>query len=133
MIVALKLKLKPEESVIIGGAVIKNGSKGAELFIENNVPILRQKDILSEGDVNSPCKRIYFAVQLMYIDTTNMQTYHQTYWELVKEVLAAAPSTGKIIQQISDNILTANYYQALKQARKLIEYEEELLTHAKCL
>jgi flagellar protein FlbT len=131
--VALKLKLKPDESVIIGGAVIKNGSKGTELFIENNVPILRQKDILSENEVNSPCKRIYFAVQLMYIDTSNMQTYHQTYWELVKEVLAAAPSTGKIIQQISDNILTSNYYQALKQARKLIDYEEELLTHAKCL
>ena len=130
---ALKLKLKPEESIIIGGAVIKNGSKGTELFIENNVPILRQKDILSEDEVTSPCKRIYFAVQLMYIDVANMQTYHQTYWELVKEVLAAAPSTGRIIQQISDNILTANYYPALKQARKLIEYEEELLAHAKCI
>ena len=130
---ALKLKLKPNESVIIGGAVIKNGNHGSELFVENSVPILRQKDILSEMDVTSPCKRIYFAVQLMYIDEGNLPTYHQTFWELVKEVLAAAPSTGRLIQQTSDNVLTGSYYQALKSARKLIEYEEELLKHAKCL
>ena len=128
---ALKLKLKPNENVIIGGAVIKNGTHGTELFVENSVPILRQKDILSERDVTSPCKRIYFAVQLMYIDEGNLQKYHQTYWELVREVLAAAPSTGRLIQQISDNILTNDFYPALKMARKLIEYEEELLEHAK--
>ena len=130
---ALKLKLKPEETVVIGGAVIKNGGKSCELFIENSVPILRQKDILSERDTNSPCKRVYFAVQLMYIDGANMAKYHQSYWELVNEICKAAPSTTSIIQQISDNILTENYYQALKCARKLIDYEEELLQHAKCL
>jgi flagellar protein FlbT len=131
--VALKLKLKPEETVVIGGAVIKNGSKSCELFIENSVPILRQKDILSERDINSPCKRVYFTVQLMYIDEANMAKYHQAYWELVNEISKAAPSTNTITQQISDNILTGNFYQALKGARKLIEYEEELLKHAKCL
>ena len=130
---ALKLNLKPSESVIIGGTVIRNGAKGTELFIENNVPILRHKDILSEQEANSPCKRIYFVVQLMYIDEKNLQAYHQTYWTLVKDVLAAAPSTGKLIKQLSDNILRNNYYQALKTARKLIEYEEELLKHANSL
>lgn len=127
---ALKLKLKPHESMIVGGAVIRNGDKGIELFIENSVPILRQKDIMAEHDVNSPCKRVYFVVQLMYIDERNLQEYHQTYWERVKEVLEAAPSTSRLIEQISQHILSDNFYQALKVARKLIEYEEELLRHA---
>lgn len=127
---ALKLKLKPHESMIVGGAVIRNGDKGIELFIENSVPILRQKDIMAEHDVDSPCKRVYFVVQLMYIDEKNLQEYHQTYWERVKEVLQAAPSTSRLIEQMSQQILTGNVYQALKVARKLIEYEEELLRHA---
>jgi flagellar protein FlbT len=116
--------------MIVGGAVIRNGDKGIELFIENSVPILRQKDIMAEHDVNSPCKRVYFVVQLMYIDERNLQEYHQTYWERVKEVLEAAPSTSRLIEQISQHILSDNFYQALKVARKLIEYEEELLRHA---
>lgn len=130
---ALKLKLKPHESMIVGGAVIRNGDKGIELFIENSVPILRQKDIMAEHDVDSPCKRVYFVVQLMYIDERNLQEYHQTYWERVKEVLEAAPSTSRLIEQISQHILSDNFYQALKVARKLIEYEEELLRHANSL
>ena len=127
---ALKLKLKPHENLIVGGAVIRNGDKGTELFIENSVPILRQKDIMAERDQDSPCKRVYFVVQLMYIDEKNLQEYHQTYWERVKEVLQAAPSTSRLIEQMSQQILTGNFYQALKVARKLIEYEEELLRHA---
>ena len=43
---ALKLSLKPGEKMIIGGAVVKNGDAKAELFIENQVPLLREKDIM---------------------------------------------------------------------------------------
>ena len=46
---ALKITLKPNEKMIVGGAVITNGNiKNTNLIIENNVPILRQKDIISE-------------------------------------------------------------------------------------
>jgi flagellar protein FlbT len=66
---ALKITLKPNEKMIIGGTVIVNGSSTiSNLIIEYQVPLLRQKDILSEKDTNSPSKRIYFAIQLMYID-----------------------------------------------------------------
>ena len=51
--------------MIVGGAVITNGNiRNTDLIIENNVPILRQKDILSEKDATSPCSRIYFLIQL---------------------------------------------------------------------
>lgn len=127
---SLKLKLKPHESLIVGGAVIKNGAKGTELFVENNVPILRQKDIMAEKDVTSHCRKIYFVIQLMYIDPPNLLKYHNTYWDLVKELLNAAPSTRKLVEQISDGVLSAQYYQALKIVKKLIAYEEELLENA---
>lgn len=127
---SLKLKLKPDEKLVIGRAVIRNGGKPAELIIENDVPILREKDILNEDEADSPSRRIYFVVQLMYIDPENLVTYHNRYWELVRDIMAAAPSTKPLFEQISVEILNAHYYQALKLAKKLIDYEEELLKHA---
>lgn len=128
---SLKITLKSNERVIIGGAVIVNGPNRSDLVVENNVPILRQKDILTEKEADSPCKRIYFVIQLMYMDEKKLTEYHKTYWELVKDVVKAAPSTLGLVDQISGHILSCKYYQALKVARKLIEYEEEVITHVR--
>ena len=127
----LKISLKPDERVIIGGAVISNGSIKSELVVENNIPILREKDIMSVKDADSPCKRIYLAIQLMYIDEKGLAEHHKSYWELVKDVLQAAPSRREMLSQISEHILHAKYYQALKLTRKLIEYEQEVINHAR--
>jgi flagellar protein FlbT len=126
---ALKITLKPNEKMIIGGTVIVNGSSTiSNLIIEYQVPILRQKDILSEKDANSPSKRIYFAIQLMYIDEENRNIHQNIYCELTKELVRAAPSTTGLIDKISEYILSDKYYPALKLAKKLIAYEEEALS-----
>ena len=126
---ALKLTLKPHEKVILGGAVIQNGSSTSHFSVENNVPILRQADILTQDQAITPCRRIYMAIQLMYIDERNTATLHPVYWELVKEVIEAAPSMKDLLSQISQYILDGKFYQALKAARNLIQHEEELLKH----
>lgn len=124
---SLKITLKPNEKVIIGGAVIKNGASSSHLLIENNVPILRQADILTEHEATTPCRRIYLAIQLMYIDEKRSAEIHPIYWELVRELLEAAPSMKDLISQVSQAILNDRYYQALKLTKKLMAYEEELL------
>lgn len=123
----LKITLKPGERMIIGGAVITNGGQKCNFIVENKVSILREKDILSAENANSPARRIYFAIQLMYIDSGNLKTHHKVYWELVKDFLEAAPSALGLIDQISENILEGNYYQALKNCKKLIAFEEEVI------
>ena len=127
---ALKITLKPNEKMIVGGAVVINGNaKNTDLIIENKAPVLRQKDILSEKDATSPCGRIYFTIQLMYIDDENLTDHQQTYWKLVRELLDAAPRLTGHIDEINEHILIGNYYRALKLARELIEYEQEVLNH----
>lgn len=127
---ALKITLKPNEKMILGGAVVTNGNKkSADLIIENNVPVLRQKDILSEKDATSPCTRIYFIIQLMYIDQENLITHQHSYWKLVRELLAAVPRLGRHIDQINENILRGKFYRALKLSGELIDYEQEVLKH----
>jgi len=127
---ALKITLKPNEKMIAGCAVLTNGnSKNTDLIIENKVPVLRQKDILSEKDANSPCRRIYFVIQLMYVDEENLSSHHQTYWKLVRELLDAVPRLTGFIDQINEHILNARYYKALKLVRELIEFEQEVLQY----
>ena len=127
---ALKLSLKPHEKVIIGGAVISNGPAAINLTIENNVPILREKDILTEDQADTPCKRIYLVIQLMYLGEVPNVELAEIYSGLVTDLLAAAPSMKDLISSITGYILNEKYYQALKQAQQLIQYEEELLSHA---
>ena len=115
--------------MILGGAVIANGnSTGCHLIIENKVPILREKDILSENDADSPCRRLYFIVQLMYIDEENLILHQKNYWKLVKELVKAVPSTVGIIDHISEEIVSGRYYQALKLSQQLIDYEQEVIS-----
>ena len=116
--------------MVVGVAVIANGNiKNIDLIIENTVPILRQKDILSEKVATSPCRRIYFFIQLMYIDEENMATLQHTYWELVRELLEAVPRLAGLIDQINENILSGNCYRALKLAGELIDYEQEVIEY----
>ena len=128
---SLKISLKPNERLIIGGAVITNCNARSDLVVENNVPILRGKDILTIQDANSPCKSIYLAIQLMYIDEGNLADHHRIYWNLVKDVAAAAPSRKPLLQQISEDILNSRYYQAMKLTRKIIAYEQEAINHVR--
>jgi flagellar protein FlbT len=125
----LKITLKPQEKMILGGAILANGNNaGCQLIIENKVPILREKDILSENDADTPCKQLYFIIQLMYIDGENLAIHQKNYWNLVKEIVKAAPSTVGLIDQINEEIFSGRCYQALKLAQNLIEYEKEAVS-----
>ncbi|MBA3030613.1 MAG: flagellar protein FlbT [Desulfobacteraceae bacterium] len=124
----LKITLKPEEKMIVGNAVISNaGSSDSYISIENNATILREKNILSEKEANTPCKQIYFIIQLMYIDQINLPLHQNNYWKIIKQVSQAAPSTIPLIDEMNQHILKDDFYQALKAGRKLIDYEAEIL------
>jgi|SRR5690348_3809231 flagellar protein FlbT len=126
---ALKVELKPGERLIVGECVITNADQRTRLLIEGQVPILREKDILTAKTANTPAKRVYLAVQMMYLSKDPSQ-HHDVYFKLVRDLVQAAPSTWPAIECINNHILTGEMYKALKDAKKLIAYETELLQHA---
>ena len=125
----LKVELKPGERFIIGQSVVTNGEHRAVLTVEGEQPILREKDILRPEDADTPAKRIYLAIQLMYF-APDPRAHHETYFQLVADLMAAAPSTCEAIDRINNLILTDAYYKALREASQLIAYERELLNDA---
>jgi len=126
---ALKVELKPGERMILGDCVITNDDQRTRLYIQGNAPILREKDILTPETADTPAKRVYLAVQMMYLDKEPMQ-HHQTYFSLINDLIRAAPSMLPLIEKVNNRILTGNLYKALREAKALIAYEKELLDHA---
>lgn len=128
---ALKVELKAGERFILGDSVITNDKQRTRLFIEGDAPILREKDILRLEDADTPCKKIYLVVQLMYL-SLKPQEHHELYFKLVHELIAAAPSMTFHVAEINNYILTDSYYKALKATQAMIADEESLLDNAKC-
>lgn len=122
----LIIDLKPGEKILIGEAVITNDSQRARLHIAGNAPILREKDVMQEEEADTPCKRIYFLIQCMYL-ARNPGDYHKKYFGMVEEIQKASPSSSFFFMQINDHIMNGSYYKAMKVAKELIEHERELI------
>ena len=127
----LKLTLKPNEKVLIGTAVLTNAGSKAEIIIQNNVPVLREKDIITEENADTIGKKIYFIVLNMYVDAKNESEYHTIYFKLINELMDIAPNSEvlALIMEISQKILEGEHYIALKVCKKLLNYELELMAN----
>ena len=125
----LKVELKPNERILIGECMVTNCDQRTWLVIEGMTPILREKDILTAKSADTPAKRICLAVQLMYT-SRDPRMHHDIYFALIRDIVQAAPSTWPQIEIINNHILSGELYKALKQSRKLIDYEQELFRNA---
>lgn len=126
---ALKVELKPNERVIVGTALIRNGDVRARFYIEGDAPILREKDIMTAAAADTPAKKIYLAIQLIYL-TGEPPSSEGPYLQLVRDFLSAAPSSRPLVQEVSTLVLNGDTYKALKAAKRLIAYEKDLFVHA---
>ena len=125
----LKLSLKPGEKFVLNGAVVENGDRRATLILQNKASVLREKDIMQEHEADTPAKRIYFPVMMMYIaQTAESEIYEQFVMRMTEfmnvivnpEILAECVS-------VSREVMSGEYYKALLRCRKLIAYEAERL------
>lgn len=123
---ALKLSLKPDERLVINGAVIANVDRRTTLIVHNKASILREKDILQEENVNSPAKRIYFPIMLMYMDQGSTDKFYEEFVKRMTEFMSAIKSPDAINDcvQISRDVMDRNYYKALMSCKKLIKFEQ---------
>jgi len=124
---ALKIELKPNERLMIGDCVVTNAGRRTRLTIEGRAPILREKDIMTPNRASSPAKRLYLVVQRMYT-SRHPQEHLGSYFRMADNIAKAGPSSRRHIERINNLILTGELYKALKEARKLIDHKEDVLS-----
>ena len=127
----LKLSLKPGEKFVLNGAVLANGDKRISLVIQNKACVLREKDIMQAEEANSPARRIYFPVMMMYLDEAGAGAFHDEFIRRLQEFMGAISNPDILAEcvNVSKHVLQREYYKALVLCRKLIEYEDERLGH----
>ena len=126
---ALKLSLKPGEKFVLNGAVVQNGDRRGVLLLQNKASVLREKDIMQVEDANTPARRIYFPVMMMYLDEVNATRYYDEFARRLTEFMGAIgnPEILTDCVNVSKHAMAREYYKALMLCRKLIEYEDERL------
>jgi flagellar protein FlbT len=122
----LRVELKPGERIIIGQSVITNSDTRTAFLIDGDAPILREKDILTSETANTPVKRIYLCVQMMYLEN-DIPGYQDLYLGFMKDLMEAVPSFRDQLAEVSNLILSGALYKALRELRVLIKREDELL------
>jgi flagellar protein FlbT len=128
---ALKLTLKPGERVAVNGAVIVNGDRRVSFIIENQARVLRERDILKPENADTPAKRIYLPIMLMYLDPSAKAALTPEYETRLSE-FADAVSSHEALQtclRLAANVANGEYYKALSECRTLIEFEKTRLAH----
>jgi len=126
----LKIQLKKGQKIIINGAVLENsGNRTASLLVKNNAAILRDSDILTAEDAQTPASRIYYALQCMYLFPEERARHLTHFYEFAGSYLEAAPSSVPIIDEMRGLVEVGKLYQALKEAQELIAHERKVLSY----
>lgn len=125
----LKLSLKPGEKFVLNGAVVQNGDRRGVLVLQNKASVLREKDIMQADEANTPSRRVYFPLMMMYLDEANAARYYDEFVRRLTEFMGVIrnPEVLADCVAISKHCMEREYYKSLMLCRRLIEYEDERL------
>ena len=125
----LKLSLKPGEKFVLNGAVVQNGDRRAVLVLQNKASVLREKDIMQADDVQTPARRIYFPVMMMYLDEASAERHYDEFVRRLTEFMGVIQNPTVLADCVtaSKHCMEREYYKALMVCRRLIDYEDERL------
>jgi len=125
----LVLELRQGEVMIVNGAPIRFRTK-SRIELTAHARFLFGKQIMQPDQVDSPARRIYFALQSAYIGVDEERTRGlETARNLVTAFKDA--TTSALAREILDRAITAaeadDCYGALKLTRRIIRHEDTVL------
>lgn len=125
----LKLSLKPGERFVLNGAVVQNGDRRAVMVLQNKASVLREKDIMQADEANTPARRIYLPLMMMYLDESGADRFYDEFVRRMTEFMGVISNPEVLANcvAVSKHCMAREYYKALMLCRKLIEYEDERL------
>ena len=125
----LVLELRQGDMMIVNGAPIRFRNR-ARIELTAKARFLFGKQLMTPDMVNTPARRIYFALQTAYIgDHDERRAGLDLARELIDEFSEA--TTSDMVRDLLDRALKAaevdQCYQALKLARRVMRHEEVVL------
>lgn len=122
----LVLELRQGEVMIVNGAPIRFRTR-SRIELTAKARFLFGKQILAPDQVDSPARRIYFALQSAYIGS---ESEREQGIEAARYFIAEfqQATTSELVRQMLEQALVAaeadDCYQALKLVRRVIQHED---------
>lgn len=122
----LRITLKPNERLVINGTLIRNGSRSGEILIETACRMLRESEIIREEEVDTPCKQIWMTMQVLHLaeDPAEAQTLLFTQ---AADLMKVMPTSASYIAAMSKALEEGHTHKALKEVKRLVQHEREIL------
>ena len=129
----LILKLTPGERFMVNGVVLENGDHRARVrILTENANVLRLRDAIHPGEVNTPVRRVCYIAQLVLACETTAEAAHPqllTGIEQLSQVFTDPDSRARL-DQATEALAEGRYYQVLKALRGLLAREARLMGYA---
>lgn len=116
----LRFDLGPFEKLHIGKTVLSNSHERACFTFEGEVPILRGRDVLKPAFASNAVEKLYCNVQQIYLEQ-GFSKYQGSYLALTLQALKEGPEYHSQLEEVDALVRKGEYYQALKQLKKLIK------------
>lgn len=119
----LKLSLKPDEVVIVNGAVIRNGDRRGVMLLENKARILREKDIMMPEQATTPARRAYFAVMQLYLTGELSGAAYDRAARALSELISVVqdPEDVESVVSVSADLVAGQVYKGLGRCKSLMK------------
>ncbi|MBF0246909.1 MAG: flagellar biosynthesis repressor FlbT [Alphaproteobacteria bacterium] len=125
----LLIDFKAGDKLLINGSALENIGHNTKLLVHNKSAVLREKEVLSQEDAQTPASRVYFELQSAYIlpEQTQRDEALKRFQQRLGEFIAACPKAKPIADKVTSNIDADRIYKGLKEAQNLIRYEADVL------
>lgn len=125
----LILSLKPNERILINGAVIENGSRRTKFAVKTpNTHVLRLKDAIHPDEVRTPVSRTCYIAQMILSGDADPE-------EGQRQLLLAIEQLSQIFDDrdsrvllatATENAIVGNHYLAMRKLKDLLPREARL-------
>ena len=115
----LRMTMEPQEWLMIGDTKVTNIYRGPATFlVDGSGPVLRQAHTLEPQNADTPIKRVYLAVQRLYLGMTDQISEYQ---QAASDLLVDAPAAKEVIAKANLQMAKGSVYGALREYRKLLD------------
>jgi flagellar protein FlbT len=124
----MKISLRAGERIYINGAVLRVDRK-VSLELVNDVMFLLEGQVMQASDATTAMRQLYFIVQLMLMNPTDVAAAADLYGQHHAALLAVCESKQMLdgLAEIDELVGATRYFDALKRIRALFPVEQAIL------
>ena len=113
----LRITLRDGEKAIVNGAVLRAVGR-IQIAVENQVSILRGREVMQPEEATTPARQLYFAAMLAYIDPANRDQHQDNVVALIGNLVATltAPEARTMCIAFAHDMAQGDYSKALSAA-----------------